>query len=337
MKSNSLNIWHKINPVLGFIAMFVTQDVVLRFFFRKKKILKNGFSIPINSSIILAPTHRSRWDGLLLTMAMGRRVTKKDCRFMVTKSEMRGIQGWFLKRLGCFSINQLSPSLSALRYAINLIEKGEQLVVFPEGKINRYGKKLVLKEGLCRLARLATKKTTSITIIPIGIAYSKIPPNFRGEFCLSFGKPIPIKDYSNFSIEKLKIPSIIIFALGLYLINNITSDYVETCSNKISYKSSFISKFLGKKNWEISWKDIKLIKSLPTSQGSKVYYFNTFQGDNFLVPQRLEKFEKFLLIVSSNTGIDINEISYISPLWTYKLLTLLSVLMIIGELFAFLN
>ena len=98
MKKNSLNIWHKINPVLGFIAMFVTQDVVLRFFFRKKKILKNGFSIPINSSIILAPPHRSRWDGLILTMAMGRRVTKKDCRFMVTKSEMRGIQGWFLKR-----------------------------------------------------------------------------------------------------------------------------------------------------------------------------------------------------------------------------------------------
>ena len=139
------------------------------------------------------------------------------------------------------------------------------------------------------------------------------------------------------SIEKLKIPSFIIFALGLYLIINITSDCVETCGHKISYKSSFISKLLGKNNWEISWKDIKSIKSLPTSQGSKVYYFNTFQDDNYLVPQRVENFEKFLLIVSSNTGISINEISYISPLWTYKLLTLLSVLMIIGEIFAFLN
>jgi len=124
---------------------------------------------------------------------------------MVTKSEMRGIQGWFLRRLGCFSINQLSPSLSALRYAIDLVEKGEQLVVFPEGKINKYGKKLVLKEGLYRLARLATKKTTSITIIPIGIAYSKIPPNFRGEFCLSFGKPIQINDYSNFTIKDFNL------------------------------------------------------------------------------------------------------------------------------------
>ena len=201
LKKNSVKNIHKINPVLGFIAMFVTQDIALRYFFSKKKVINNGFSIPLNSSIILAPTHRSRWDGLVITMAMGRRVTKKDCRFMVTKSEMKGIQGWFLKRLGCFSINQLSPSLSVLRYAIKLIEKGEQLVVFPEGKINKYGKKLVLKEGLYRLARLATKKTESIIIIPIGIAYSKVSPNFRSEFCLSFGKPISMNDYLNFNIN----------------------------------------------------------------------------------------------------------------------------------------
>ena len=144
--------------------------------------------------------------------------------------------------------------------------------------------------------------------------------------------PIPF-----ISIDKLKIISLISFVIGLYLIINITNDYVETCDNKISYKTSFISKTLGKKSWEISWKDIKLIKSLPTSQGSKVYYFNTYQGDNFLVPQRVENFEKLILIISRNTGITINEISYISPLWTYKLLTSLSLLMIIGELFAFLN
>ena len=139
------------------------------------------------------------------------------------------------------------------------------------------------------------------------------------------------------SIDRLKIPSIIAFVLGLYLIINITNDYVETCENKISYKTSFISKALGKNNWEILWKDIKLIKSLPTSQGSKVYYFNTYQGENFLVPQRVENFEKFALIVSKNTGTPIDKISYLSPLWTYKLLTFLSVLMIVGELIAFLN
>ena len=139
------------------------------------------------------------------------------------------------------------------------------------------------------------------------------------------------------SIDKLKILSIFVFILGLYLIINITSDYVETFNDKISYKTSFIAKILGRKNWEISWQDIKLIKDVPTSQGSKVYYFNTNKGDNLLLPQRVENFERFLIIISKNTGIPTNEMSYISPLWTYKLLTLLSVLMIIGELFAFLN
>ena len=144
--------------------------------------------------------------------------------------------------------------------------------------------------------------------------------------------PIPF-----ISSDNLRITSTIVFLLGFYLIFNLTSDHVETSNNEILYKTSFISKVLGKKNWEIAWKDIKLIKSLPTSQGSKVFYFNTHKGDNFLVPQRLENFDKFLLVVSKNTGIAVDELSYISPLWTYKLLTLLSVMMIIGEFFAFLN
>ena len=142
--------------------------------------------------------------------------------------------------------------------------------------------------------------------------------------------PIPF-----ISIDKLKNFSIFIFFIGLYLIINITSDYVETCDKKISYKTSYISRAFGRKNWDILWKDIKLIKSLPTSQGSKVYYFNTSKGDNYLIPQRIENFDKFLLVIFRKTGINVKEMSYLSPLWTYKLLTLLSIVMILGEMFAF--
>ena len=201
MKKKSVDLQYRINPIMGFIAMFVTQDIVMRYFFRKKTI-KKSFLIPNNTSIILAPTHRSRWDGLVLTMALGRRVTKKDCRFMVTKSEMSGIQGWFLKRLGCFSIDQLKPSLSALRYAVNLIVKKEQLVVFPEGKINKYGKKLSLKEGIYRLALLAKKTSNPITIVPIGIAYSQINPKFRDDVSLCFGDPLILDDHKDLTIKK---------------------------------------------------------------------------------------------------------------------------------------
>ena len=137
------------------------------------------------------------------------------------------------------------------------------------------------------------------------------------------------------SSEKLKILSIITFVFGLLLIINITDDYVDICEEKISYKTSFLSRIFGKKNWEIFWKDIKLIKSLPTSQGSNVHYFISNKKESFLVPQRVENFEKFLSIIEEKTKLKVGKLKYISPLWTYKLLTFLSLFMIIGEIIAF--
>ena len=141
--------------------------------------------------------------------------------------------------------------------------------------------------------------------------------------------PIPF-----FSDDKLKILSIFAFSVGLFLIINITNDQVITCGEGITYKTSLISQIMGKKGWKISWEEIVSIKSLPTSQGSKVHYFSTKNSKNFLIPQRVENFERFLIIISEKTNLEINEISYLSPLWTYKLLTVLSVVMIIGEIFA---
>ena len=86
-----------VQPFWAVLAMWLTQDVLMRFFFRRKIICGKEFLSNLKGSVILAPTHRSRWDGLLLTFAMGRRVTNKDCRFMVTTPEMKGLQGWFLK------------------------------------------------------------------------------------------------------------------------------------------------------------------------------------------------------------------------------------------------
>ena len=142
--------------------------------------------------------------------------------------------------------------------------------------------------------------------------------------------PIPF-----ISSEKFKIFSIITFFFGLFLIINITNDYVDICEKKISYKTSFISKIFGKKNWEIFWKDIKLIKSLQTSQGSNVHYFISNKNESFLVPQRVENFERFVSIIEEKTKLNIDKLSYISPLWTYKLLTYLSIFMIMGEIIDF--
>ena len=137
------------------------------------------------------------------------------------------------------------------------------------------------------------------------------------------------------SSEQLKLISVTTFVFGLFLIIDITNDCVNTCEKKISYETSYISKILGKKSWEIYWKDIKSLKSYQTSQGSKVHYFVTNKDKMFLVPQRIENFEKFIEIISNKTKLNVNDLSYISPLWTYKILTLFSFLKIIGEVISF--
>lgn len=181
-----------VDPLLSRLAMIVTQDLVMNTFF-KKRIVLGRENLPLNGPVLLAPTHRSRWDALMLTMAAGRRVTNRDCRFMVTRSEMKGLQGWFLNRLGCFPVDQGRPSLTSLRYAIDLLLEGQQLVVFPEGQINRDGESIKLHQGLVRLAQLAYQKGAEIKVVPVGLSYSNLIPKPFGKGAICFSEPITIR------------------------------------------------------------------------------------------------------------------------------------------------
>ena len=191
--------------------MIATQDIALNNFFQRRLVI-GAENLPLNGSVVLAPTHRSRWDALMLTMAAGRRITNRDCRYMVTRSEMRGLQGWFLNRLGCFPIDQGRPSLTTLRYAVDLLLSQQQLVVFPEGKINRFSEPVKLKKGLIRLAQLASNKGLDVKIIPVGLAYSELIPKFYGSASICFSKPIivsrdfkqPINDFNMALSESMR-------------------------------------------------------------------------------------------------------------------------------------
>ena len=66
------------------------QYIVLPGFFREIEIIGKEY-IPHTGAVILAPTHRSRWDPILVPYAVGPYVTGRSLRFMVTIDEVQGV------------------------------------------------------------------------------------------------------------------------------------------------------------------------------------------------------------------------------------------------------
>jgi len=178
-----------ISPWLAPLAILLTDDLALPGYFDRVRVLDRQH-LPRDGAVLLAPTHRARWDALLLPHAAGRRVTGRDCRFMVTIDEMKGLQGWFLHRLGCFAVDQGRPTLASLRYAIDLLGMGQQLVVFPEGRIQRDGGTIRLQQGLARLALLAAAQGIQVPVVPVGIAYGHAQPRPGDRAAVCFGPPL---------------------------------------------------------------------------------------------------------------------------------------------------
>ncbi len=178
-----------ISPWLSPVAMVVTIDMALKGFFRDITVLDHHH-LPREGAVLLAPTHRARWDALMLPYAAGRRVTGRDCRFMVTVDEMKGLQGWFLHRLGCFPVDQGRPTLASLRFSVELLSFGQQLVVFPEGRIRREDAPIRLHQGLARLALLAAQHGVVVPVVPVGLAYGHAVPRPGDRAALCFGAPL---------------------------------------------------------------------------------------------------------------------------------------------------
>ncbi|WP_016950206.1 1-acyl-sn-glycerol-3-phosphate acyltransferase [Anabaena sp. PCC 7108] len=203
VKSQVVSRTSQVSPWLTPLAYFLGRNLVLPLFFGNINIIGIE-NIPTNGPIILAPTHRSRWDSLLLPYATGRCVTGRDMRFMVTSSECQGLQGWFVLRMGGFPVDTQSPAIATLRHAVELMAEGEMLVIFPEGGIYRDHKVQTLKSGTARLALSAESlhPGLGVKIIPVGINYSQPYPNWGTDVNLHIGEPIQVTDYMNGNLKK---------------------------------------------------------------------------------------------------------------------------------------
>ena len=187
----------KVSPWLTCLVYPLGCYLLLPSYFGKLEIAGRE-NIPRIGPVILAPTHRSRWDALIIPYTAGRWQTGRDLRYMVSENEMRGLQGWFISRMGGFPVDPQHPALSTIRESIKVLSQGEMLVIFPEGDIYRQQPVQPLKGGIGRIALKAQSQREvkeSVKIVPISIHYSQAYPNWGTKVKVKVGCPLDVADY----------------------------------------------------------------------------------------------------------------------------------------------
>ncbi|MDJ0844621.1 lysophospholipid acyltransferase family protein [Crocosphaera sp.] len=201
--SKSDQVKSQISPWLINLAYPLGSAIVLPLYFGQITI--NGQeNVPKIEPVIIAPTHRSRWDALMIPYAVGRMVSGRDVRFMVTSSEMTGIQGWFIRRLGGFPVDVKRPGASSLEHSVEVLKQGEMLVIFPEGGIFRDKEVHPLKRGVARIALEVESQQPGcgMKILPVGIEYSQPFPSWGTDVTVNIGSPLDVASYDTTSLKR---------------------------------------------------------------------------------------------------------------------------------------
>lgn len=117
-------------------------------------------TVPTSGLVILAPTHRSHLDSLLLSGITARRIRAlgKEELFRIP------VVGWFCAALGAVPVERGAADREAIRQSIDLIAGGEPFLVFPEGS-RQVGTEIA--EIFDGVAYLASK--TRAQIVPVAI------------------------------------------------------------------------------------------------------------------------------------------------------------------------
>lgn len=131
-------------------------------------------NVPAAGPFVLAPVHRSNIDFGIVSG-----VTRRQMGYMGKEALWDSkLLGAFITILGAYPVNRGAPDREALRRTLAVLEKGEPLVLFPEGTRRRGPVIDHLAEGAAFVASRA-----SVPVVPVGIGGS--------ERALPKGKRVP--------------------------------------------------------------------------------------------------------------------------------------------------
>ncbi|HEV2752649.1 MAG TPA: 1-acyl-sn-glycerol-3-phosphate acyltransferase, partial [Solirubrobacteraceae bacterium] len=146
-----------VNPLVCWITRALFQPF-FHLWFRMSRIGREH--IPADGPVLLAANHRSFLDPFLIGTMVRRPV------FFVTKRELfaHPLVAWYLNRLGAFPIDRGNADADAMGTARSLLERGECVVIFPEGTRTRPGALGSPHRGVGRLAL-----ETGAPVVPLAL------------------------------------------------------------------------------------------------------------------------------------------------------------------------
>jgi len=150
-------------------------------------------NVPKTGGVLITPNHISDADPPIVGIALPR-----SCYFMA-KEELFQIRliGPFIRLLHGFPVKRYTADRAALRYTEQLLERGEAVVIFPEGKLSEDGK---LQEFLP--GALLVAQRTGVPIVPTIIEgtdslmpYGKlVPQHAHRRIIVRFGHPVTLAE-----------------------------------------------------------------------------------------------------------------------------------------------
>jgi glycerol-3-phosphate dehydrogenase (NAD(P)+) len=146
-----------VNPVIYWLARAVLQPF-FHVYFRLKRVGMEH--LPAQGPLIIASNHRSFMDPWVIGMMLRRPV------YYVAKTELfhNRFAAWILSSLGAFPLDRGGGDRDAMDAARRILERGDVVVIFPEGTRVRPGALGQPKRGVGRLAL-----QTGAPVVPVAL------------------------------------------------------------------------------------------------------------------------------------------------------------------------
>ncbi len=130
---------------------------------------------------------------------------------------------------------------------------------------------------------------------------------------------------------ELRLWMVVGLLVGLVLVLGLLSEQVETDDDGIRVRYPAWIRWLLRRGWVMRWQDIRALVPVGTSQGGTVYYLKAVDLRHQLLPQRIDRFDRFLQLLSERTTVKTAGIGRLTPPWTYQVLAVISAGMVLME------